>query len=142
MELVDRPPAPAAATVSGRRNLLTVGLYRVACGAILFGVSLLLDLRQISIAAPYSFVTAAALYLAYGSTALWWIRRDSFPVPLSTLLTTLLVGDIFFLAMLTLASSGTGGPCPSCCSRNSRPAAGCCRRAPRSSMPRLRPSCC
>ena len=112
MELVDRPPMPAAASGSGRRNLLTVGLYRVACGVILFGVSLLLDLRQISIAAPYSFVTAAALYLAYGLTALWWIRHDSLPLPLPALLTTLLGGDIFFLAMLTLASSGTGGPLP------------------------------
>ena len=112
MELVEPPPMPAAASGSGRRNLLTVGLYRVACGVILFGVSLLLDLRQISIAAPYSFVTAAALYLAYGLTALWWIRHDSLPLPLPALLTTLLGGDIFFLALLTLASSGTGGPLP------------------------------
>jgi len=112
MELVDQPPMPAAASGAGRRNLLTVGLYRVACGVILFGVSLLLDLRQISIAAPYSFVTAAALYFAYALVALWWIRRDPFPLALPALLTTLLSGDIFFLAMMTLASSGAGGPLP------------------------------
>jgi two-component system sensor histidine kinase PilS (NtrC family) len=112
MELPQGQLLPAAAGGSGRRNLLTVGLYRVACGVILFGVSLLLDLRQISVAAPYSFVTAAALYLLYGMGALWWIRRDQFPLPLPALLTTLLCGDIFFLALMTLSSSGTGGPLP------------------------------
>jgi len=107
------PMAPAM-TDAGRRNLLTIGLYRVACGVILFGVALLLDLKRMSVAAPYSFVTAAGLYFVYALAALAWIRRDPFPfpLPLSTLLTTLLAGDIFFLALMTLATGGTGGPLP------------------------------
>jgi two-component system sensor histidine kinase PilS (NtrC family) len=105
------PPAPPINDAS-RRNLLTVGLYRVACGVILLGVALLLDLRTISVAAPYPFVTAAALYFIYGLAALWWIRRDPFPLPLPTLLSSLLAGDILFIALMTIASGGAGGPLP------------------------------
>jgi len=112
METLDPLPMPAAVSDSGRRNLLTVGLYRVACGAILFGVALLLDLKQMRVAAPYSFVAAAALYFAYGLAALWWIRRNPFPLPLPALLTSLLSGDILFIALMTVASGGTGGPLP------------------------------
>ena len=112
VERLERPPTATTSSGSGRRNLLTVGLYRVTCGVILFGVSLLLDLRQISIAAPYSFVAAAALYFVYGLVALWWIRSDQFPLPLPALLTTLLGGDLFFLVLMMLASSGAGGPLP------------------------------
>ena len=112
VELAEPQPVPMTSGGSGRRKLLTVGLYRVTCGVILFGVSLLLDLRQISVASPYAFVTASALYLAYGLVALWWVRSDQFPLPLPALLTTLLGGDLFFLVLMMLASSGAGGPLP------------------------------
>jgi len=97
---------------SSRRNLNTIALYRVACGVILFAVAMLLDLRKISVAAPYSFVAAAGLYFVYGMVASWWIRRDPFPLPLAVLLSALLGGDIFFIALMTLASGGTSGPLP------------------------------
>jgi len=112
---IDAPELPITlrtAAPAGRRNLVTVGLYRVACGLILFGVSLLLDLRQISVAAPYSFVAATALYSAYGLGALWWVRREPYRMPLPALLTALLSGDIFFIALMTVASGDTGGPLP------------------------------
>jgi two-component system sensor histidine kinase PilS (NtrC family) len=106
-------PRPTASLgESSRRNLLTVGLYRVACGVILLGVALLLDLRQIQVAAPYAFGTAAALYFVYGLAALWWVRRDPFPLPLPALLSALLGGDIFFIALMTIATGGTSGPLP------------------------------
>ncbi len=101
-----------AVTPAGRRNLLTVGLYRVACAAVLLGIALVLDLKTISVAAPYSFVAAAAFYFAFGLGSTWWIRRDPYPVPLPFLLSALLAGDIFFIALMTVASGGTGGPLP------------------------------
>jgi len=112
MGILEPSPLPGAVSVSGRRNLLAVGLYRVACGVILFGVALLLDLKQMRVAAPYSFVAAAALYFAYGLVALWWVRRDPFPLPLPALLTALLSGDILFIALMTVASGGTADPLP------------------------------
>src|SRR5512144_1279738 len=108
------PGAPLAVQVSdsSRRNLLTIALYRVTCGVILFAVAMLLDLRTISVAAPYSFVVASGLYFVYGIVAFWWIRRDPFPLTLAVLLSALLGGDIFFIALMTLASGGTSGPLP------------------------------
>src|SRR6266478_6265555 len=101
IEILQSAPIPQAARDSGRSNLLTVALYRMACGVILFGVSLVLDLKAISVAAPYAFVTATGLYFIYGLVAIWWVRRDPFPLPLPSLLSALLSGDIFFIALMT-----------------------------------------
>ncbi len=105
-------PAPPSLGNSGRRNLLTVALYRVACGVSLLGVALIVDLRTISVAAPYPFLTGAAFYFCYGLLAPWWVRRDPLPVPLPALLSSLLAGDILFIALMTAASGGAGGPLP------------------------------
>jgi two-component system sensor histidine kinase PilS (NtrC family) len=104
------PPDVAPVTPAGRRNLLTIGLYRVACAAVLLGIALVLDLKTISVAAPYSFLAAAAFYFAFGLGSTWWIWRDPYPVPLPFLLSALLAGDVFFIALLTVASGGNSGP--------------------------------
>src|SRR5438309_992918 len=105
------PPAlQSLITESSRRILWIVGLYRAVCGALLLGAALFFDLRAMSIAAPNAFVTAAGLYFLYGLLTLWWVQRDAPLLPLPALLLSLLVGDLFFLAMLISSGGAAGGP--------------------------------
>jgi hypothetical protein len=103
------PPAlPSLITESGRRILWIVGLYRAVCGALLLGAALFFDLRTIGIAAPNAFVTAVGLYFIYGLSTLWWVQRDALLLPLPALLLSLLVGDLFFLALLIYSGGAAG----------------------------------
>jgi two-component system sensor histidine kinase PilS (NtrC family) len=105
------PPALASLiTESSRRILWIVGLYRAVCGAFLLGAALFFDLRALSIAAPNAFVTAAGLYFLYGLLTLWFVQRDAPLLPLPGLLLSLLVGDLFFLALLISSGGAAGGP--------------------------------
>ncbi len=105
------PPAlPSLITESSRRILWIVGLYRAVCGALLLGAALFFDLRALSIAVPNAFVTAAGLYFLYGLLTLWWVQRDAPLLPLPALLLSLLIGDLFFLAMLISSGGAAGGP--------------------------------
>ncbi len=106
------PLMPESLNETSRRILRTVGLYRAVCCTILFGTALILDLRTINIQAPNAFVAAAAFYFLFGLAALVWIRRDPLPVPLTVTVSSLICGDIFFIALITIASGGTGGPLP------------------------------
>src|SRR5436190_3889275 len=101
---------PSLITESSRRILWIVGLYRAVCSALLLGAALFFDLRALSIAAPNAFVTAAGLYFLYGLLTLWWVQRDAPLLPLPALLLSLLVGDLFFLAMLISSGGAAGGP--------------------------------
>ena len=66
----DRWPLPSPLNISSRRNLLTVGLYRVACGVILLGApvelfaSLSLELRRVHFG-PILIATLATGWDAY-----------------------------------------------------------------------------
>jgi two-component system sensor histidine kinase PilS (NtrC family) len=106
------PPLPSAVSDSGRRILWIVGIYRSLCGAVLLGTALLLDLRILAIGAPHAFLTASASYFLFGLATFWWIQRDKLPMPLPHLISTLLAGDIFFIALVMLAGGGTGGSLP------------------------------
>ena len=101
---------PALINESGRRILWIVGVYRAVCAALLLSTALFLDLRSAGIVAPNAFVTAAGLYFLFSMAAFWWVQRDSFDHPLAPLLLSLLLGDIFFIALLTYASGGAGTP--------------------------------
>jgi two-component system, NtrC family, sensor histidine kinase PilS len=106
------PSLPTALSDSGRRIMWIVGAYRSICGAALLGTALLLDLRVLNISAPNAFLTAAALYFMFGLTTFWWIQREPLPLPLPPLVSGLLAGDIFFIALVMLAGGGTGGSLP------------------------------
>src|SRR6185312_5667291 len=101
---------PALINESGRRILWIVGVYRAICAALLLSTALFLDLRSAGIVAPNAFVTASGLYFLFSMAAFWWVQRDSFDHPLAPLLLSLLLGDIFFIALLTYASGGAGTP--------------------------------
>jgi two-component system, NtrC family, sensor histidine kinase PilS len=105
-------PQPASISESPRRILWIVGLYRAVCGAMLLGTALLLDLKLLSIGAPNAFVTATGLYFVFGVAAFWWIQRDSLPLPLPVLISGLLAGDLFFIAMIMIAGGTPGGTLP------------------------------
>src|SRR5262245_37034080 len=98
------------ATIPARRSLQAIGLYRVASGEILLGVALMLDLKAIHFVAPYGFLAGAVLYLIYGIVTFLWIRRGELPVPLPSLVFSLLAGDVLFVILLTVAIGGAGGP--------------------------------
>jgi two-component system sensor histidine kinase PilS (NtrC family) len=105
------PPAlPTLMSESSRRILWIVGLYRFVCGSLLTIATLLIDLRALSIPEPNAFVTGAFLYLLYGLLTLWWVQRDAPPLPLPGLLLSLLVGDLFFLALLMTSGGAAGEP--------------------------------
>jgi two-component system sensor histidine kinase PilS (NtrC family) len=106
------PPLALTLNDSSRRILWIVGLYRAVCGAALLGIALLLDLRVIAIASPNAFLTASALYFVFGLFAFWWIQRDPLPLPLPAIVSALLAGDVFFIAMVMAAGGGPGGPLP------------------------------
>ncbi len=105
-------PLPPAITDSGRRILWIVGVYRAVCGAVLFGMAMVLDLKGLNIATPNAFVTATALYLGFGASAFWWVRQVRLPMPLPQTLLALLTGDVFFLALVMIAGGSTGAPLP------------------------------
>src|ERR1700751_4755054 len=103
--------APATATLmaeSSRRILWLVGAYRAVCGALLLGGALFIDMRVLSIGTPNAFVTAAGLYFIYGLMSFLWVQRDTEPLPLPALLLSLLIGDLFFLALLIYAGGASG----------------------------------
>ena len=107
-----RPPVPKPLelSASGRRGLLIIGIYRIASAAVLLGVGMLLEPRWADATAT-RFNAVAALYLCYGSAALWWTWRRPRALPLP-MITMLLGGDLAFIATLTLASAGQSGPLP------------------------------
>jgi len=106
-------PAPLSSmTASTRRILWIIGLFRAVCGALLLGLALLLDLRDLNVAAPNSFLTAASLYFIFGLAAFGWIQQDRMPLSLAQTLLALLAGDIFFLALIMVAGGTTGAPLP------------------------------
>jgi two-component system sensor histidine kinase PilS (NtrC family) len=106
----EAPAATALVSESSRRILWIVGLYRAVCGALLLGAALFLDLRALAIGTPNAFVTAAGLYFLYGLMSFLWVQRDSELLPLAPLLLSLLVGDLFFLALLIYSGGGSGTP--------------------------------
>jgi two-component system sensor histidine kinase PilS (NtrC family) len=97
-------------TESSRRILWIVGLYRAVCGALLLGAALFVNLRVLAISTPNAFVTAAGLYFLYGLLSFLWVQRDSDLLPLPALLLSLLVGDLFFLALLIYSGGSAGAP--------------------------------
>lgn len=97
---------------SARRIMWIVGLYRAVCGAGLLGTALLLDLKALGVAAPNAFTTAATLYFLFGLLTFWWVQRDPLPLPLTTLTSTLLGGDILGIAMVMIGGGATGGSLP------------------------------
>ena len=104
-------PAPnVMVTESSRRILWIVGLYRAVCGALLLGAALFVNLRVLAISTPNAFVTAAGLYFLYGLLSFLWVQRDSDLLPLPALLLSLLVGDLFFLALLIYSGGSAGAP--------------------------------
>src|SRR5215831_6133265 len=107
---IEVPPVVATISESSRRILWIVGLYRAICGALLLGAALFIDLRVLQISAPNAFVTAAGLYFLYGLMSFLWVQRDTELLPLPGLLLSLLVGDLFFLALLIYAGGATGTP--------------------------------
>jgi two-component system sensor histidine kinase PilS (NtrC family) len=95
---------------SSRRILWIVGLYRAVCGALLLAAALFFDLRVLAISTPNAFVTAAGLYFLYGVLSFLWVQRDSDLLPLPALLLSLLVGDLFFIALLIYSGGSAGAP--------------------------------
>jgi two-component system sensor histidine kinase PilS (NtrC family) len=106
------PPLAVSSSESARRILWIVGLYRAICGATLLGIGLLVDLRMLAIAAPNTFVTAAALYFLFGLATFAMIQRDPLPLPLTPLTSGLLAGDVICNALVMVAGGGTGGSLP------------------------------
>lgn len=97
---------------SGRRILWIVGLYRAICAATLLGAALLLDARTLNIGNPNAFITGTGLYFVFGLSSFWWVQQDRLPLPLPTMLFSLLVGDVFFLSLVMFAGGTFGAPLP------------------------------
>jgi two-component system, NtrC family, sensor histidine kinase PilS len=106
------PPLPAAITGSARRILWIVGIYRAVCGAVLLGIALLFNLKDLNVATPHAFVIAAGLYFLYALGAFWWVQQARLPMPLPQTLLALLGGDVFFLSLVMTAGGSTGAPLP------------------------------
>jgi len=106
------PPLPSPMGDSGRRILWIVGLYRAICAAALMGAALLLDPRTLSIANPNAFITGTGLYFVFGLSSFWWVQQDRLPLPLPTMLFSLLAGDVFFLSLVMYAGGTFGSPLP------------------------------
>ncbi len=106
------PPLPSSLGESGRRILWIVALYRAICAAALLGVALLVDLRTIDVAAPNAFVTGAGLYFVFGIAAFWWVQQERLSLPLPQLSLGLLVGDVFFLALVIVSGGNAVAPLP------------------------------
>jgi two-component system, NtrC family, sensor histidine kinase PilS len=103
---------PATISESGQRILWIIGVYRAVCGTLLVGIALFLDLRVAGVGLPNAFLTAAGLYFTFGLLSFLWIQRESLLIPLPALLLTLLVGDIFFIALLMYSGGSASGPLP------------------------------
>src|SRR5262249_11219026 len=95
-----------------RRILWIVGVYRAVCGAVLLGLSLLVDLRGLNVASPNAFVTATGLYFLFGMVAFWSVQHARLPMPLPHMLFALLIGDVFSPALVMIAGGTTGAPLP------------------------------
>jgi two-component system sensor histidine kinase PilS (NtrC family) len=106
------PPLPSTMGDSGRRILWIVGLYRAICAATLLGAALLLDAKTLNIANPNAFVTGTGLYFVFGLSSFWWVQQDRLPLPLPTMLFSLLGGDVFFLSLVMFAGGTFGAPLP------------------------------
>jgi len=106
------PPPSTPMAESGRRILWIVGLYRAICAVTLLGAALLLDPRTLSIGNPNAFVTGTGLYFLFGLSSFWWVQQDRLPLPLPTMLFSLLVGDVFFLSLVVFAGGTFGAPLP------------------------------
>ncbi len=106
------PPLPASITDSGRRILWIVGVYRAVCGAVLLGAALLLDLKMLNVMTPNTFVTGALFYFVFALGAFFWLQQEYLPLPLPHLALGLLAGDLFFLALVMVASAGAATPLP------------------------------
>ncbi|MEO8484856.1 MAG: ATP-binding protein [Betaproteobacteria bacterium] len=106
------PPLPLSLTESGRRILWIIGLYRSVCGAALFGIALLVDLKGIGAITPNAFITGTALYFLFGLAAFAWVQMERLPLSLPNLALALLVGDIFFLSLVIIAGGNTVAPIP------------------------------
>jgi two-component system sensor histidine kinase PilS (NtrC family) len=104
------PPLPTSLTDSGRRILWIIGLYRAVCGAALFGIALLVDLKGVGAIAPNAFITGTALYFIFGLAAFAWVQMERLPLPLPHLALALLAGDIFFLSLVIAAGGNTVAP--------------------------------
>ncbi len=97
---------------SGRRILWIVGLYRAICAATLLGAALLLDAKTLNIGNPNAFITGTGLYFVFGLSSFWWVQQDRLPLPLPTMLFSLLAGDVFFLSLVMFAGGTFGAPLP------------------------------
>ncbi len=97
---------------SGRRILWIVGIYRSVCATLLLGAALFIDLRMAGVGLPNAFVTASGLYFLFGIASFLWVQRESLVIPLPALLLALLVGDVFFIALLMYSGGGASGPLP------------------------------
>ncbi|MCC6194090.1 MAG: two-component sensor histidine kinase [Burkholderiales bacterium] len=106
------PPLPTSMGDSGRRILWIVGLYRAICAATLLGAALLLDPRTLNISNPNAFITGTGLYFVFGLSSFWWVQQDRLPMPLPTMLFSLLAGDVFFLSLIMFAGGTFGAPLP------------------------------
>jgi two-component system, NtrC family, sensor histidine kinase PilS len=106
------PPLPSPMGDSGRRILWIVGLYRAVCAAALMGAALLLDPRSLNIVNPNAFITGTGLYFVFGLSSFWWVQQDRLPLPLPTMLFSLLAGDVFFLSLVMFAGGTFGAPLP------------------------------
>jgi len=106
------PPLPLAITESTRRILWIVDVYRACCGAVLLSVALLFEPAVLNIATPHAFVTATGLYFIFGIAAYWWVQQERLPMALSQVLFAMLVGDVFFLALVMVSAGGSGAPLP------------------------------
>ena len=106
------PPLTALVEDSGRRILWIVGLYRAICAAMLLGAALLLDPRTLNVATPNAFVTGTGLYFVFGVSSFWWAQQDRLPMPLPTMLFSLLAGDVFFLSLIMFGGGTFGAPLP------------------------------
>jgi two-component system sensor histidine kinase PilS (NtrC family) len=106
------PPLPSSMGDSGRRILWIVGLYRAICAATLLGAALLLDAKTLNIGNPNAFVTGTGLYFVFGLSSFWWVQQDRLPLPLPTMLFSLLAGDVFFLSLVMFAGGTFGAPLP------------------------------
>ncbi len=104
------PPMPTSVTDSGRRILWIIGLYRAVCGAALFGIALLVDLKGVGAITPNAFITGTALYFIFGLAAFAWVQMERLPLPLPHLALALLAGDIFFLSLVIAAGGNTVAP--------------------------------
>jgi two-component system sensor histidine kinase PilS (NtrC family) len=110
MPVLEQSSLGSLVSESSRRILWIVGIYRAVCGALLLGAALFLDLRVLSITTPNAFVTAAGLYFLYGLMTFLWVQRDAPLLPLPAVLTSLLMGDLFFLALLIYSGGSSGTP--------------------------------